>query len=547
MNFHTFIDCGVLDNCNYAEAVQVILLRKKDNVCWNYFTHILFSPCFSAPYGSEFLTDSPISVNSEYKVIITKEVIAKQNVLDILKNAEESQTWKWKEDKALLDNVSPVDLQFIPETDSTGSKTSDSALVPIERGLYGSNYSGGYYLCELFSEKKVLSTLSEKDNKKIQEVINKAGLGFNLESLSDRIGNIVCKVPMKIIKHKKVRFTPKLGIAGQFTLNNDSVEPVECVLQIILENDATIIETRVQEMVFSKKGEVKEYSIAPNQYINRIILSDKKSGIIYYSAIRDYSFGSNYYSVISSPSYMEQSSQKRIIVIDSKIKEIELTRVSGIGKVSIAKEIREIEKRQHKWMTEYEYKHHFFRSFVSGQEKEAIQTVIDICNDTDLFWDLKEIWLIDPYLSAEDILKTVVYCGKYGISVKCLTNIACINNNKATRTEKTEKESEDKCRFQMTVAKYNDDLKKAFGNQIDLKLEFRTIAGMTVKSFHDRYLILKYGLNKSRAWSLGISVNSLGKSHHIIQIVQSPLDVIKTIEDIWEQSMGEDYLIYRSY
>lgn len=50
MNFHTFIDCGVLDNCNYAEAVQVILLRKKDNVCWNYFTHILFSPCFSAPY-----------------------------------------------------------------------------------------------------------------------------------------------------------------------------------------------------------------------------------------------------------------------------------------------------------------------------------------------------------------------------------------------------------------------------------------------------------------------------------------------------------------
>ena len=188
MNFHTFIDCGVLDNCNYAEVVQVILLRKKDNVCWNYFTHILFSTCFSAPYGSEFLTDSPISVNSEYKVIITKEVIAKQNVLDILKNAEESQTWKWKEDKALLDNVFPISLQFIPETDPTGSKTSDSTLVPIELALYGSNFSGGYYLCELFSAKTVLSTsLSMVDRRKIQEVINKAKLRFDIESLSDRI------------------------------------------------------------------------------------------------------------------------------------------------------------------------------------------------------------------------------------------------------------------------------------------------------------------------------------------------------------------------
>ena len=73
-------------------------------------------------------------------------------------------------------------------------------------------------------------------------------------------------------------------------------------------------------------------------------------------------------------------------------KEIELTNIAGIGEVSIEKEIFEIEKRQHKWMTEYEYKHHFFRSFVVGQENEAIQTVIDICNDRDLFWDLEEVW-----------------------------------------------------------------------------------------------------------------------------------------------------------
>lgn len=544
MDFHTLIDCGVLNSCNYAEVVQVILLRKKDNVCLNYFTHVLFSSDFSEEESSVFLTDRPISINSEYKVLITKEKIARDSVLDILQNAAESQTWEWKEDKALLDDVFPIDLQFIPETDPTGSKTSDSTLVPIELALYGSNFSGGYYLCELFSAKTVLATsLSTDDNRKIQDVINKAKLGFNLESLFDRVGNIMCKIPMDIIRHKPVKLSPERGIAGQFILENSCTEPLECVLQIILESDNTIIETRVEEMVFSEKGEIREYSIDPNRYISRIILADKKSGIIYYSAVRDYSFGSNYYAMITPPQFGIQSSLKRIIVIDGRDKEIELTNIAGIGGVSIDKEIFEIEKRQHKWMTEYEYKHHFFRSFVVGQENEAIQTVIDICNDRDLFWDLEEVWLVDPYLSADDILKTVVYCGKYGISIKCLTHIAAINGNRETRIETT---TEGESLFEATVSRYNGILKNALGKQKDLKLEYRTVTGMTGISFHDRYLILKCGLNKSRAWSLGISVNSLGKSHHIIQIVQSPMDVIDTIDTIWNQSLSEECLIFKN-
>ena len=544
MDLHTLIDCGVLNSCNYAEVVQVILLRKKDNVCLNYFTHVLFSSGFSEEESSVFLTDRPISINSEYKVLITKEKIARDSVLDILQNAAESQTWEWKEDKALLDDVFPMDLQFIPETDPTGSKTSDSTLVPIELALYGSNFSGGYYLCELFSAKTVLDkSLSTDDNRKIQDEINKAKIGFNLESLFDRIGNIVCKIPMDIIRHKPVKLSPERGIAGRFILENSCTEPLECVLQIILESDHTIIETRVEEMVFSEKGEIREYSIDPNRYSNRIILSDKKSGIIYYSAVRDYSFGSNYYAMITPPQFGIQSSLKRIIVIDGQDKEIELTNIAGIGEVSIEKEIFEIEKRQHKWMTEYEYKHHFFRSFVVGQENEAIQTVIDICNDRDLFWDLEEVWLVDPYLSADDILKTVVYCGKYGISIKCLTHIAAINGNRETRTETT---TEGESLFETTVSRYNGILKNALGKQTDLKLEYRTVAGMTGISFHDRYLILKCGLNKSRAWSLGISVNSLGKSHHIIQIVQSPMDVIDTIDTIWNQSLREECLIFKN-
>ena len=543
VDFNTLINNDTLNRCNFVEIIQIILLGKKEKLCWNYFTHLLFSSTPTEQRAREYLTASPQSINSEYKIIITKETISKADALNVLQNAVEKQKWEWGDDVALLDDVFPIDPQFIPETDPTGNKTSDSTLVPIEQALYGSNFMGGYYVCELFSAKTILSaSISLDDRRKIQEIISKAKIEFDIESLSDRIGNIVCKIPMDIIKHKPVRLSPERGIAGQFTLKNSCTEPVECLLQIILENDNTIIETRVEEMVFSGQNEIKEYCIDPNRYNNRIILSDKKSGIIYYAALRDYSFGSNYYSMITPPQYGIQSSLIRPIVVGGEDIEIKLTNIAGIGEVSIEKEIYEMEKRQHKWMTEYEYKHHFFRSFVAGQEKEAIQTVIDICNDRDLFWDLEEVWLVDPYLSADDILRTVAYCGKHGICIKCLTHIASINGNRETRTEATEKES----LFEATVSKYNGILKKALNKQKDLKLEYRTVAGMTGIPFHDRYLILKYGLNKSRAWSLGISVNSLGKSHHIIQIVQSPMDVIETIDAIWNQSLGEGCLIYKN-
>lgn len=544
MDFYSLIENGVLNNYRFAEVIQIILLKKDDDVYWNYFTHIAFSSNLIKQKEREFLTSCPKSINLNYKVIITKETIATGDIINILQNAAEKQVWEWKEDKALLDNVFPIAPQFIPETDPTGNKTSDSTLVPIELALYGSNYAGGYYLCELFSVKTNLSKiLSVKDIKSIQKEMNNVKLGFDLENLSDRIGNLVCKIPMRLVKHKLTRVTPDCGIEGQFVLNDEGQDSIACVLQIILENDNTIIESRIESIILSKDSPVKKYNIEPNRYKNTIILSDEKKGIIYYSAIRDYSFGSNYYSVITPPRYgIRASFKKRCIVIDGVSQEIELTDIVGIGEVSIEKEIYEMEKRQHKWTTKYEYDHYFFRSFVAGQEKEAIQTVIGICNDKDLFWDLKEIWLVDPYLSADDILKTVVYCGKYGISIKCLTHIASINGNTATRTNDNGNER----RFDATVAKFNQILNDAIFNKSDIKIEFRTVTGMNGIPFHDRYLILKYDMNKSRAWSLGISINSLGKSHHIIQIVQSPMEVIKIIDAMWKQSNSEDCLIYKN-
>lgn len=122
MDFKTLVSSCIMEQCHFAEVIQIILLHKSDGLCWNYFTHILLSDSILKSSKRKYLTSTPKSINSEYKVIITKEVISKKDVLGILKNAEDKQKWEWREDVALLDRVFSTNPQFIPETDPTGNK-----------------------------------------------------------------------------------------------------------------------------------------------------------------------------------------------------------------------------------------------------------------------------------------------------------------------------------------------------------------------------------------------------------------------------------------
>ena len=59
-------------------------------------------------------------------------------------------------------------------------------------------------------------------------------------------------------------------------------------------------------------------------------------------------------------------------------------------------------------------------------------------------------------------------------------------------------------------------------------------------------MILRYHFNKTRVWSLGASVNSLGKSHHIIQIVESPTLIEDFFDKVWSETTVDECKIYDS-
>ena len=256
-------------------------------------------------------------------------------------------------------------------------------------------------------------------------------------------------------------------------------------------------------------------------------------------AVRDYTYESNYFGTVRMPQFGFQCMGKRKLLVDKKEISVDLYNIGGIGGTYINSDVFEIEKRRKMCRDNYSDKHNFFVAFQSGEQKKAYKTIIDIINATDLLWDLEEIWLVDPYLSPNDILHTIVFSEKYEIKLKCLTDIRTINSNACTR------ESDGENRFEETKKNYKIQLENAIPEDSDLGLEYRTVYKNYGSSFHDRYLILKYGVNRCRAWSLGISVNSLGKSHHIVQIVNTPSEVFRIIQEIWNEVDNDECLIYK--
>jgi hypothetical protein len=80
---------------------------------------------------------------------------------------------------------------------------------------------------------------------------------------------------------------------------------------------------------------------------------------------------------------------------------------------------------------------------------------------------------------------------------------------------------------------------------LDLKLEFRTRTGDVGWAFHDRFLIFPITGRAALAWSLGTSVNSLGKQHHILQQAGDGQRIMDAFLDLWNELDGADYQIWK--
>ena len=99
---------------------------------------------------------------------------------------------------------------------------------------------------------------------------------------------------------------------------------------------------------------------------------------------------------------------------------VHLRDVSGIGDIYFWREMNEAGKRQQKWMDSFFESQNYFKAYTKDSHETAINDIRNILNNQ-MFWDLEEIWLIDPYLTPNDILETVLFCSKPILPTKNMT------------------------------------------------------------------------------------------------------------------------------
>ena len=272
-------------------------------------------------------------------------------------------------------------------------------------------------------------------------------------------------------------------------------------------------------------------------------ISDAESKLILFRAVADQAVYSSYYGQIT-PDYIVATPvhQYRKVKVGDKEYNVPLRGVRMVGEPPLLVEMAESEDRQQKWQDAFFKEQNYLRAYNAGQHDEALSNIRSIINKQ-LLWDLDEIRIIDPYLSPNDILNTVAFCKKSEIRVCCLTDIHTISHNKDAKAEILTGDTQDAA-FDEIRNSFRKELEDGLGQETDLRLSFRTVHGNNGSSFHDRYLILKYQLNKTRVWSLGTSVNSVGKSHHIVQIVESPILIDDFFNEEWSQTDTDKCKIY---
>ena len=173
-----------LGEYRFCEVTQIVLFSECKAI--NFFTNVECSSKFKKPAPFHFITEVPITISrdksSAWKLAISRYIISIEELLKLIGDTESTGLWKFNGENVVIDDFFPSDIKYVPESNPTGGQYN--VFVPLEYGIYGSNFTGNYYVFELFSRKTVLNKiLSSLSIQKIQQEMKKCGLHYHLDKM----------------------------------------------------------------------------------------------------------------------------------------------------------------------------------------------------------------------------------------------------------------------------------------------------------------------------------------------------------------------------
>lgn len=200
-----------------------------------------------------------------------------------------------------------------------------------------------------------------------------------------------------------------------------------------------------------------------------------------------------------------------------------------------------------------------FKQYTPGETSSAQMhaTALDDLRRLIDRYGLYGAWLWDPYLSTHDIVQTLFHCRHSGSDLRALTAA-----KEPLPTVRTKPTVSSLARHAVEVLRANvpflrpapppryadrqrQEFMAAECNNLGLRFEYRMKAGQDGWPFHDRFLIFPQEDGSALAWSLGISLNQVGRSHHILQRVDDGRRIMDAFIDLWDELAKPECVIWK--
>lgn len=519
---------GILGFYNSCEVTTIFIFNKQLKETFNFYTLISFEEKKHFSIDEKFLSDKQFNISNELSLGIIQYNLTFNDAIKAYHNLLNNNYWGHKGKKLHTNNLIRLNKQFI--------KSNGSGNVPIN-SILKNNFHNGSYIIEFFDSQKSfpLNILSNNMLGKICNFIKNV-IPIDLEFISDRIGNIIFQFPSNLIELDYTSTEDWDGLNIKLVWDDRIINKNHYFIQVSDEFDEVITSFGITDKLVES-----EYKVITgnSNFLNNIYVIDSKNNLILSS--KSISFMKEFNLQMDfSTQYSENRSIKRSSSTDTNetIKQIEIV---GQSNNRVKKDLDYID-----WINRRKYKNEkealsrrleFVQYGKNGNERiKALNDIRTLINEH----GREGVYLWDPYLTYQDIIETLYYCKYSGVEMKAITSYDK-KRRKVYRNDSSEQE--------LNILDWFDIQRNGFkssSNNLGINLEFRCQNTKFGWKFHDRFLIFPSSVTNPKVWSLGISVNGLGKEHHILQLVSNPQNIIDAFNELWENLDDEDCIIWRS-
>ena len=538
---------------NKCEVVEIFGYDKVKREAFNIYTVVVFENTKQIEING-LITDKLEEFQTIFNIKwgIKRRIVNINDAKSFFELLKQENIFKIDEELS-IGELKYLSMQFI--------QADDSFVKPQLNYILKNNFYNGSYILEFFDEEKKNNQFLLDNPVLLNEFSERIGdlVPIKLANVSDRLGNIVFQFPINIFKleysTKRTDNPPRFsGLNVEIFPKNKNYNINNLEIRVYENNDNIV--TR-QHFIMAQKN-ITEI-LLDDCFGTTIEVVDKSTSLLVYknkfSIMKEFDFKLN----LISP-------QNRVFKLENKINKIPIEHNSNSSVGNSTHKKKEFNEWIHDRKYEQELKYlEQNKSFIQyygkkDEDKTALNDIRYLINK----YGQKGVYLWDPYLSSVDIKKTLYFSKFSYVDLKAITGLKQGSNTiknvfenlqwSKNNTIKVNRVFFDyqytliifalKSQKQQTIIDMQNELSQDDKQFLFLNLEVRGRYGTSGYDFHDRFLI--FPLEKPKVWSLGISINQLGKAHHILQEVKNAQHILNAFNQLWTELDKKECLVWKS-